>query len=200
MGRVLTIVAGLFVGAIVGGASALMGAGLLPGPVSRAKPVQVDGWESDWTIGSEASGPYLRAWVARFGLLALRKSEAVYFIAKTDSDGKPLSDTCTYRVSGSELPGFWWSVTLYDADGYLPSNQGGHLSFDSTDVKDDESWSFDIATTKPADPEQYWVSNENAGAFDLTLRIYEPDPDFIETPTERLTPPKVQRLTCMGDA
>jgi hypothetical protein len=200
MGRVLIVVAGLCVGVLVGGVSALMGAGLLPGPISRAKPVQIDGWESDWTIGSEASGPYLRAWVARFGLLALRKSEAVYFIADTDSDGKPLSDGCTYRVSGGELPGFWWSVTLYDADGYLPSNQGGHLSFDSTDVTDGKSWSFDVATTKPSDPEQSWISNENAGTFDLTLRIYEPHDDFLGAPTERLTPPMVQRLTCRGDA
>lgn len=136
MRKFLIVGIGVLTGALVGGVSALMGAGLLPGPITRAKPVQIGGWESDWTIGSEASGPYLRAWVARFGLLALRKSEAVYFIADTDSDGNPLTDTCTYRVSGGKMPGFWWSVTLYDANGYLPVNQSTRLSFASTDADD----------------------------------------------------------------
>ncbi|SLN63264.1 hypothetical protein TRL7639_03557 [Falsiruegeria litorea R37] len=200
MGRSLIVVAGILVGGFIGGVSALIGAGLISGPITRAKPVQIEGWESDWTIGSDASDPYLRAWVARYGLLALRKTEAVYFIADTDSDGNPLADACTYRVSGGAMPGFWWSVTLYDADGYLPLNEGMHLSFDATDVEGAENWSFDIAGTKPSDPGQNWVSSKHAGLFDLTLRIYEPEPVFLDAPTSHLAPPKVQRLTCRGDA
>lgn len=200
MGRGTAIVAGIVVGAGFGAISALAAAGLLPWSVSRAKTIDIAGWQSDWTIGTEASDPYLRAWVARFGLLALRKSEAVYFISETDKDGLPLTETCHYQVTGGSMPGSWWSVTLYDTSGYLPLNNGDNLSFDATAVLDNETWAFTIAPETPADPKARWLSSANAGAFDLTLRIYEPDPAFLDNPTEQLTPPTITRLSCQEGA
>ncbi|MBA4768235.1 MAG: DUF1214 domain-containing protein, partial [Porphyrobacter sp.] len=102
-------------GSLLGLGSALWLAGLWP---QRSKmafgDVDVGGWRSDFAIGSEAADPYTRARVARHGLLALAKTEAVYFTRATDDTGAPLREACTYILSGGTMPAGWWSVTLYD--------------------------------------------------------------------------------------
>ena len=94
---------GIVLGSLSGLVSALYLTGMTDNGLRRDQPVYVDGWVSDWSIGSEASGRYLKAWVARRGLLAMRKSEAVYFNRSTDNDGAPLRESCRYLVSGADL-------------------------------------------------------------------------------------------------
>ena len=52
--------------------------------------VNVNGWVSDFAVGSEQASPYVRARIARHGLLALAQSEAVYFVRSFDDDGQAL--------------------------------------------------------------------------------------------------------------
>lgn len=157
------------------------------------------GWYGSSVTGSADAGPWLRARVAKSGLLALNKSQAIYFTRKTDDAGEPLREACRYRISGGPVPGRWWSVTVYAADNYLPVNSDGALSFDATEVKPDAAgnWSA-LAATRP-EPGQAWVSTRNAGQFDMTLRIYQPDrsaqDDFRSIPMPRIT-----RLDCAGAA
>ena len=157
------------------------------------------GWYGSSVTGSADAGPWLRARVAKSGLLALNKSQAIYFTRKTDDAGEPLREACRYRISGGPVPGRWWSVTVYAADNYLPVNSDGALSFDATEVKPDAAgnWSA-LAATRP-EPGQAWVSTRNAGQFDMTLRIYQPDrsaqADFRSIPMPRIT-----RLDCAGAA
>jgi hypothetical protein len=159
--------------------------------------VDVRGWRSDFAIGSEAADPYTRARVARYGLLALAKSEAVYFTRATDEDGAPLREACTYRLSGGAMPAGWWSVTLYDAASMLPANSDGALSIDASRAGAG-AWEAVIAAQRPEGAD-HWISSRNAATFDLTLRLYMPEPAVIETPTTALVPPRIERLTC-GDA
>ena len=114
----LGILAALLVGLAIGGASALILAGIWPrgAPMANSSTVDVDGWRSDFAVGSEAADPYTRARVARHGLLALAKSEAVYFTRSTDDRGKQLREECIYELSGEGQPARWWSITLYDGD------------------------------------------------------------------------------------
>lgn len=184
-------------GTALGGASALYLAGLWPG----AKPldfgdVAVDGWRSDFAIGSAAADPYTRARVARHGLLALAKSEAVYFTRATDDEGRPLSEPCTYRVSGGAMPAQWWSLTLYTAQSMLPVNTDDALSVDATrTAADGESWQAIVAPERPAGA-RHWISSRAAGRFDLMLRLYVPDPALLEDPEAALAPPRIERLEC----
>jgi hypothetical protein len=190
----LAVVAGCGIGL----GSALWAAGLLPGANTMAfGDVDVRGWRSDFAIGSEAADPYTRARVARHGLLALAKSEAVYFTRTTDDDGAPLLETCTYRLSGGTMPAGWWSVTLYDAASMLPANSDGALSIDASRAGAGP-WKAVIAAQRPEDAE-HWISSRKAGTFDLTLRLYMPEPAVIATPTTALDPPRIERLGC-GDA
>lgn len=187
----LTIVAGLALGA----ASAVW--------ATRAKGMGGDerygAWSGSRVTGSPDADPWLRARVAFAGLLALQRSQAIYFTARTDSAGQPLREECRYRISGGALPARWWSVTVYAADNYLPVNSDGALSFDATEVKPDAAgnWSA-LAATRP-EAGQPWVSTRGAGTFDMTLRLYQPaqsaQDDYGTIPM-----PTITRLDCGGAA
>ncbi|MFM5953286.1 MAG: DUF1214 domain-containing protein [Novosphingobium sp.] len=157
------------------------------------------GWYGSSVTGSADAGPWLRARVAVSGLLALNKSQAIYFTRKTDDSGERLREECRYRVSGGALPGRWWSVTVYAADNFLPLNDDDALSFDATEATPDATgqWAAILAPTRPAGGA--WASTRKAGAFDITLRIYQPSAaaqaDFGAIPM-----PRVTRLDCGGKA
>lgn len=171
---------------------------MLPG-FSLSSQVEVDGWTSNWSIGSEQANPYLRAYVAVFGLLALTKEEAVYFNQSSDSDGRPLLETCTYKMTGGDQPARWWSITLYDKDGYLPLNEDAALSMDATRAAG-QDWRVIIAPEQPDDETAHWVSSRSVDTFDLTLRLYEPTPEMLSNPVDALNPPVIQRISCQEDA
>ncbi len=191
------------VGLATGAMSALWMGGLLPGGPSLGNGVNIDAWQSDWSIGSQAANPYVRARIARHGLLALRKEEAVYFTRDVDGGGQPLREACSYRVAGGRFPAEWWSITLYDADSRLPMNEDGALSFDATDAAElgePDAWSFVVSAERGDTPERQWVSSHAGGVFDLTLRLYLPNALLLEDPGAVLQPPSIERLGCKGDA
>ncbi|MEO1406991.1 MAG: DUF1214 domain-containing protein [Pseudomonadota bacterium] len=184
-------------GLIFGSASALRMAGLLGGgSLSRFATVNVNDWTSDPSIGAASANAYTRARIARHGLLALSKEEAIYFGRNSDDAGDPLVEDCTYELSGGPQDAFWWSITLYDADSRLPMNEDEHLSLDATTVGNTSEWT---ATISPERPDQgYWLSSRSAGQFDLTLRLYRPAADVIEDPENRLFAPRIRKVSCEG--
>lgn len=196
----LGILLAVLLGLAIGGASALVLAGLWPRGAANAdfSQIDVDGWRSDFAIGSRAADPYTRARVARHGLLALAQSEAVYFTRATDDDGLPLREACAYRLSGAGFPARWWSITLYDGDSRLPMNADEALSLDA--IKTGEgAWSAIIAREEPPSA-RHWISSRNAGAFDLTLRLYVPEAELLAAPRQALEPPRIERLGCAQKA
>ena len=131
----------------------------------------------------------------------MAKSEAIYFIRASDDEGQPLTENCTYRLSGGTLPAGWWSVTLYNAENFLPDNTDEALSYDASRASEsgsDSEWSAVIAPERP-EGEGGWISSRNAGAFDLTLRLYMPEAAALEAPVETIGAPNVERLACEGD-
>lgn len=197
MRRALVYILAIVGGCALGLGSAAGMAGLWPGASTLAfGDVEVDGWRSDFAIGSAAADPYTRARVARHGLLALAKSEAVYFTRATDDGGQSLREACTYRLTGGPMAAGWWSVTLYDAASMLPLNTDGALSFDAGRAGG-ERWEAMIAPERPEDAE-HWISSRKAGTFDLTLRLYLPAPALLADPQATLEPPRIERIDCNG--
>ncbi|MEM6474621.1 MAG: DUF1214 domain-containing protein [Pseudomonadota bacterium] len=200
--RAAIYIFGAILGIALGIASALYMAGLWPGmkPLDFGD-VEINGWRSDFALGSEAADPYTRARVARHGLLALAKSEAVYFTRTTDDEGKPLSEDCTYRLTVGKLPAGWWSVTLYNGESHLPDNTDEALSVNATQAEGDSaSGGGFVATVSAQRPEQgAWISSRKAGNFDLTLRLYMPDQALLDNPQGTLKTPSVKRVACKGD-
>jgi hypothetical protein len=204
MRRALAYLAAAVAGIGLGLGSALWMAGLWPARGSMAfGDVDVGGWRSDFAIGSEAADPYTRARVARHGLLALAKTEAVYFTRAADDAGKPLRETCRYRLTVGAMPAGWWSVTLYDGDSMLPANDDGALSVNAEqgsaasvgDAIVGRGLTAIIASQRPQEP-GLWISSRGAGSFDLTLRLYMPETALLTTPQAALDPPRVEQLEC----
>lgn len=199
MRRVTAYLAAAIAGVALGFGSALWLAGLWPEGRSLAfGDVDVGGWRSDFAIGSKAADAYTRARVARHGLLALAKSEAVYFTRATDDSGAPLSDRCHYRLSGGAMPAGWWSVTLYDGQSMLPANTDKALSIDAGRAGPG-TWAALIAPQRPDDGTP-WISSRGAETFDLTLRLYMPSAALLADPNAALTPPRIARISCEGGA
>jgi hypothetical protein len=197
--KIVSAVLGLVLGGLAGLASAAWAAGLVGQGAGMGSQIDAGGWRSDWTIGSSAANPWTRARIARHGLLALNKDEAVYFTRARDDAGGALTEGCTYKVSGGAMPAQWWSLTLYDAASRLPGNTDEALSYDLTDAAaagDASAWSF---TVSPDPAQGGWVSSKSAGKFDLTLRLYKPDAALIAAPETALAPPGIEKLDC-GEA
>lgn len=184
----LVIAAGLVVGA--GSAVVYMRQGWAPAR---------DRWVGSKVTGSVDADAWTRARVAWSGLLALNRSQALYFVRTVDEAGRPLHDACRYRIAGGPLPGAWWSVTAYAPDNFLPRNDDGALSVDASRVKPDTAgqWQAIAAPHRPPGGQSAtnWISTRNAGHFDLTVRIYNPTPgaqaDFKSIPL-----PQVTRIDC----
>ncbi|MBB94790.1 MAG: hypothetical protein CML68_09330 [Rhodobacteraceae bacterium] len=153
------------------------------GQVSLRNPQpgsSIDGtWRTDFDIGSEnASGP-LRARIARKGLFALSRSEAVYYTRVVDDTGAPLDSTSTYKVTGTRMPCDWWSITLYNQDDHLAANHDNAASINLDRlIGSPEHWTAIVGPTRPAEPTN-WISTAGTTSFDLTLRLYQPDLDAL---------------------
>lgn len=199
------ILAAAVLGLVGGLGSALTLSGLVSDRIRLGEIVEIDGWRSNWSIGTDAVDPYTKAWIARFGLFALRREEAVYFYTTLDAAGQPLDEECVYALDVDEQPGSWWSVTVYDGEGYLPKNADGRLSFDATKARDLRSRRVVLSAEMPeagaetGEDNGYWISTRNAGAFDVTLRVYQPTPVAIENPAQAFVLPPIKRLSCAGE-
>lgn len=161
----LAIVAGVALGI----ASAWWAIGHVPG-AERYGP-----WRSDPLTGSTAADAYTRARIARHGLLALNREEALYLIATQDDSGAPLSERCGYEIRGGTLPASWWSLTVYAADEFLPSNGSEAYAIDAAHVQRerDGRWRARLAPTRDASAN--WLASAATGAPSLTLRLYRPN-------------------------
>ena len=187
--------------------TAVVIAGLLAGAASGWYMIQhgmvqgesYSGWSGSKVTGSVDADPWTRARVAVSGLLALNKSQAIYFTRNTDDQGQRLREDCRYRVSGVALPARWWSVTVYAADNYLPLNDDDALSFDQTEAQPDgkSAWSAILAPVRPEG--EAWASTRKAGDYDITLRLYQPAPSAQED-YGSIQMPKVTKLDCGGRA
>ncbi|MEM9739473.1 MAG: DUF1214 domain-containing protein [Pseudomonadota bacterium] len=199
MWRLVALFFALGAAIFLGMMSALWTTGLLGKPGVDFADVDVAGWQSDWSIGSDAAGPYMRARIARHGLLALTKQEAVYFTRRTDDDGRALTEECTYRLTGGRQPAEWWSITLYDSASRLPMNEDNALSLDRSQIGSVDAWGAIVSPIAATDS-AFWISSRNAGEFDLMLRLYRPTQALLASPETELNTPSIERLGCQGGA
>lgn len=156
--------------------------------------IAVGPWQTGKSFGTVDASTLTRAKVALSGLLALPSTEAMYFTAQTDSDGRPLDGRCNYVVRGGKLDGRWWSVTLYEGEGWLVKNAAKRWSVPASSVAIDEAgrWSFVVSPTMQNGT---WLPTGSVPAFDLTLRLYHPSPMAIKSP-ETAQLPSIERKGC----
>ncbi|OLF71457.1 hypothetical protein AWH62_13005 [Maricaulis sp. W15] len=185
--HVLTFLIGLVCGAVL--AATLVFSPIEIGGVSNGP------WITNPHIGSSDANPLTRALVARRGLLALTREEAVYFTATRDSNDLNLSERCAYEITGEIPPARWWSITIYDEDSFLPRNglDRHAVNSRSVDVDGDGRVVIPVGQASPGA-----IATDQAGLFSLTLRLYHPDPIVLED-LDSLDFPRIERIGCEGD-
>jgi hypothetical protein len=150
-------------------------------------------WRTGTDFGTADASARTRAVVALSGLLALPAREARYYTATTDDSGAALDGRCRYRVSGTAVPARWWSLTLYDAAGYLVANEAGIYSVQSAEVgAAPGGWTLRVGPAPQARP---WLPTGGVDRFALTLRAYLPPNAGRETPPRRALP-RIVRAGC----
>ena len=151
-------------------------------------------WETGKSFGTVDANALTRAKVALSGRLALPAKEAMYFTAKNDSDGRALDGRCNYVVHGGTLDGRWWSITLYEGEGWLVKNAANRWSVaGNAPTRDAQgNWSF---TVSPNPAEGVWLPTGGTPHFDLTLRTYHPRGALLNDPANAKLP-IVTRKAC----
>ena len=178
----LKIVAVLVVGILLGLAAtwATVFRGTLAGGINDGP------WRTSLEAGSSQGDIYLRARVAVHGLLALNRSETIYYTTSTDGDGAPLNGQCTYRIEGRDPPTRWWSITAYGADDFLIPNSAGIYSASMHSVTRDASGKFAVTVSKDR-PAGDWIPVGD-GRFNLSIRLYNPNPSVVADPVHVALP------------
>ena len=168
-----------------------------------AKQHMANGWIV--TKGLYGSGRYgtdylQRALIAYVGAGGNVPEDAIYPIARLDSDGKLLNGASRYvlHFTKADIPpvdprGFW-SLTLYDKEYFLvpnPANRYALLSRDTFKRNPDGSMDLYIQKESPgADEQANWLPAPDA-EFILMLRLYWPKDEAVNGVW---VPPPVRRM------
>ncbi len=143
-----------------------------------------------------------RAVIATVGLGANTPTEATYPAGVTDGDGVLYSGVNAYRLTftKAQLPParFFWSLTMYDADGYLVDNPDHRYSLGPSHpplvTRPDGSVVVEISHTRPGATDVNWLPAPSSG-FRLNLRLYGPSQAALDGTWQ---PPPVQNLGPAG--
>jgi len=134
-------------------------------------------------VGAYGTNYRIRAGVAVFGLGANLAQDAVYLNASVDEDGNALQGGKRYRIhmTADNLPpvkGFW-SITLYDGEGYLvdnPINRYAIRQYDQLNRGPDGSLDIYIQPDDPGPARRAnWLPSPRSGSMALSLRAYWPE-------------------------
>ena len=163
--------------------------------------------EDGWSIARQMMGSYgtsytQRAYIALIGLGANLPEDAIYPMTVTDADGKPYHGRHRYvlHFDADELPpvyGFW-SVALYDGDGYFVENPIGRNSIgDRDDLQYNSDGSLDIYIqheSPGADKEPNWLPAP-PDDFNFIMRLYWPRSPIL---TGEWNPPAIRSSEYLG--
>lgn len=147
--------------------------------------VKVNGWfYALQNVGTYGTSYKNRAMGAYIGLGVNLPEDAIYPASFVDGDGKPYdgSNRYTLHFTKEELPpaDAFWSVTLYDKDGYQVANPlnrfavGSHYDDNQLKFNADGSLVLYIQNERPeADKVSNWLPAPK-GEFNLAMRLYSP--------------------------
>lgn len=157
---------------------------------------------NNWSMNTDTMGVYgnyylKRAIVAQLGLGANVPEDAVYPLNLGDESGRPLDGASKYTLhfdKGATPPaGAFWSVTLYDKDGFQVANNLNRFALSSWmpfKLNGDASLTLYIQNESPGpNMEANWLPAPK-GPFNLTMRLYAPRPEAL---TGKWNPPPVTR-------
>jgi len=157
-----------------------------------------------WQMNTDTMGVYgnfflKRAIVALAGLGANQVDDAIYPLNISDADGKPVmaENNSVLHFNKDALPpvGAFWSLTLYDAEGFQVANPLNRFAIGDRDaLKFNADGSLDLYVqheSPGADKVSNWLPAPQSGELGLTLRLYAPRPQVADG---RWNPPAIKRV------
>lgn len=147
----------------------------------------VNGWRVvDRGIGTYGTDYLQRAAVTVYGLGANLPADAIYPGASVDAKGQPLEGDKPYvlHFAKDQLPpvNAFWSVTMYDKDGYFVPNPIGRYAARDSLLKKNADGSVDIylqGESPGKEREANWLPAPKNGPFTLLLRMYWPKESVV---------------------
>jgi hypothetical protein len=168
-----------------------------------------NGIYNGWTIPPTDAGVYgtnylLRAAYAKERVGALLPSEAMYLTSYTDAKGESYNGKNQYvlHFNKEEIPQVdaFWSVILYELPSILFYNNPidrYQMGPQVPEMKYNNDGSLDIYIQheKPSDPKKQgnWIPAP-AGAFMLTMRLYNPRPTMMYIGPGKTTVPPLHKI------
>jgi hypothetical protein len=158
-----------------------------------------NGWQMNTdTIGVYGNFYLKRAIVTMFGLGANAAEDAVYPLNVADADGRPLNGDNDYTMhfEKQELPPVdaFWSVTMYDAEGFQVGNELDRFALgdrDDLSYNDDGSLDLLLQHERPADDRvANWLPAPR-GPLGVTMRLYAPNATVLQG---NWAPPPIKRV------
>jgi hypothetical protein len=159
-----------------------------------------------WSMNTDTMGVYgnyylKRAIIAQVGLGANLPEDAVYPLNLGDETGRPLDGANKYTLhfDKGDLPpvNAFWSVTLYDSQGFQVPNSLNRFAVSSwMPFKYNADGSLDLyfqIESPGADKEANWLPAPQ-GPFNLTMRLYAPRSEAL---TGKWNPPPVMRVAAL---
>jgi hypothetical protein len=156
-----------------------------------------------WSMNTDTMGVYgnyylKRAIVSQLGLGANLPEDAIYPLNLADENGHPLDGENQYTIhfeKGAAPPvNAFWSITLYDSDGFQVANPLNRFAVSSwMPFKYNANGSLDLyfQNASPGkDMEANWLPSPKA-PFNLTMRLYSPHRDAL---TGKWNPPVVKKV------
>jgi hypothetical protein len=155
-----------------------------------------------WLMNTDSIGVYgnyylKRAILSMVGLGANPPEDAVYPLAETDTDDQPLNGDNDYvlHFNKDELPPVdaFWSVTMYDADGFQAANPINRFAIgdrDALSYNHDGSLDLYLQHEDPGpDKQSNWLPAPR-GPLGVTMRLYAPQPVVLHG---HWAPPPIKR-------
>jgi hypothetical protein len=159
----------------------------------------VNGWQMNIdTMGVYGNFYVKRAIVAMVGLGANSAEDAVYPVLMADADGNPLAGDNDYvlHFDRAGLPPVhaFWSVTMYDAQGFQAANSLNRFAIGDRDpLKYNADGSLDLYLQHQppgSGKEANWLPAPR-GPLGVTMRLYSPQAPVLNG---TWTPPPVRRI------
>ncbi len=194
MKKPVKIIIAVLVALVLGSAIGVGTAVYAYDPVTSLQSVKDGPWDTNLASGSEQANPYNRAAVAVHGLLALDRSETIYYSAYTDDSGKQLDGNLDYRIEGKAPDARWWSITVYGADEFLIPNELNRYSCNANNVTYDSNGKF-VAYVSKTQKQGLWLPLGDQKRFVLALRLYNPGQSVSTSPATVELPHIIQEVS-----